>query len=246
MIQYDSQEQFLYFEYLHDFFSQESNANLFVQILEGQSMVTLRQIEHFLKKYSKKHNISFMIPHPLPDHPPMSIHIHTQYTKNSKEYKTSKFDIFCRKVRLRVPIGGKMVETNIAQLNMFKWILKNGIIEYMETHHAAIVEDMYKTSTSHKKNSNPRGPKTSKRPRLTGRVTAIQPAESMQSVHSEMTEELDLVLPEESTVIESEMIESTVKKSEMIESEMIESEVLEDYKDHVHSILSQSYITVNM
>lgn len=170
MIQYDSQEQFLYFEFLHDFFSREQNATIFTQILEGQSMVTLRQIEHFLKRYSKKHNVSYLIPHPLPDRPPMDIHIHTQYMKNSKQYTTKKFDIFCRRVRIRVPIGGKWVETNIAQLNMFKWILGNGIIEYMETHHAAIVEDMYKTSTSHKNNVHPRGPKTSKRPRLTGRV----------------------------------------------------------------------------
>jgi DNA-directed RNA polymerase subunit L len=170
MIQYDSQEQFLYYELLHDFFSREQNASMFIQILEGHSMVTLRQIEHFLKRYSKKHNVSYCIPHPLPDRPPMTIHIHTQYMKNSKQYTTKKFDIFCRRVRIRVPVGGKLVETNIAQLNMFKWILSNGIIEYMENHHAAIVEDMYKTSTSHKTNVNPRGPKTSKRPRLTGRV----------------------------------------------------------------------------
>lgn len=178
MIQYDSQEQFLYFENLHHFFSDPENATLFIKIIEGQSMITLRQIEHFLKKYSRSHNVTYSIAHPLPDHQPISICIHDQYLEASKLFTTKKFDIFCRHVRLQVPIGGKLVETNIAQLNMFQWIIQNGVIEYMENHHTEIVADMYANSTSRKKQNathTVRGPKTSKRPRLTGhqRITEL-------------------------------------------------------------------------
>lgn len=167
MIQYDSQEQFLYYEFLHQFFSVPEHATIFIKIIKGESMVTLRQIEHFLKKYSLKHRISYYVPHPLPERPHIHIYIHDQYMEESKLYTTKKFDIFCRHVRVQVPIGGNLVETNIAQLNMFQWIITNGVIEYMENHHAEIVADMYANSTARNKNKISRGPKTSKRPRLT-------------------------------------------------------------------------------
>jgi len=164
---YNSQEQFLYFEYLHDFFNKIENARIIVNVIRGKSLVTLRRIEWFLKRYSYTHKIWYHVDHPIQNQPPILINIHDQYIQTSKLYTTNKFDFFCRGVHLQVPIRDYMVETNIAQLNMFHWVITNNVIEYMENHHAEIIADMYMHSSTRKKYTKQRGPKTSKKPRLT-------------------------------------------------------------------------------
>lgn len=173
-IEYDSQEQFLYFEDLHDFFKIKKNADTVVNILTGKSDITLRLIEWFLKRYSKNHNVCYLLPHPIKNNPPIMTNIHRYYMETSKLFSDKRFGIFCRRIRISVPMGPEneyQTETNIAQLNFFKWVISNRVIEYMENNYSSISYDMYSHSTARNKNTNRRGPKTSRRSRLIGGET---------------------------------------------------------------------------
>jgi hypothetical protein len=74
-------------------------------------------------------------------------HIYLEYRAQLKSYTKMFFDPFRRHERISFVITKrplKVAETTIGQLNFFRWIFQNNILQYIEKHQEQIEEDMTK------------------------------------------------------------------------------------------------------
>lgn len=97
-------------------------------ILSKKSNVTLRVIDWFITTYCK--NLSKSL-----------YYVYRQYKLRLKSYSKKLFDPFCRGFRIRMLIEGqRLIETTVGQLNFFKWIIEDNIIQLYEKN----IEDVNK------------------------------------------------------------------------------------------------------
>jgi hypothetical protein len=71
--------------------------------------------------------------------------VHDQYKNKLKSFSKKRFDIFCRHQRISVLYDHEnslYLETTIAQLNCFKWVIENKILDYIEANYEDILRDM--------------------------------------------------------------------------------------------------------
>ena len=110
---------------LKDFYSHESNVQILLSIINGNSKISLRLIDWFITNYcknikeNKDKNISA---------------IYQNYRAQLKAYKKVKFDPFRRRQRITFFYNDNdFLNTTIGQLNFFKWAIENNILEYIST-----------------------------------------------------------------------------------------------------------------
>ncbi|ARF11226.1 hypothetical protein Klosneuvirus_1_83 [Klosneuvirus KNV1] len=104
--------------------------------MESNHNISLRLIDFFLTTYSKKHNIQYTINN-------QSTNISDEYKKQLKIHTKQYFDPFRRSHRFTHQFNNdKLLNTSISQLNLFKWMLENGIIEYIKYDYQNIVNEM--------------------------------------------------------------------------------------------------------
>ena len=112
--------------------------------ITGDSEVSLRLIDWFVTNFSKKHNV--VLSHELADGSGTSVHfnVYLNYRAQLKAYSKQQFDPFRRRDRIEFfyDEGSPSVETTIGQLNFFRWMLQNRVIDYVTRHAAAIERDM--------------------------------------------------------------------------------------------------------
>lgn len=138
---------------LSNFYGNKNNINKIIPIISSanNNRISLRLIDWFVTNYSKKHNI--IIKRKEKDHV-NHFNVYLSYRSQLKAYSKQLFDSFRRRDRITFVYDvGKSIETTIGQLNMFRWILQNSILEYIEEHLAEIEADMIKTQ---KENQNKR------------------------------------------------------------------------------------------
>tara|TARA_B110000908_G_scaffold163268_1_gene209670 strand:- start:344 stop:961 length:618 start_codon:yes stop_codon:yes gene_type:complete len=141
---------------LNKFFKNESNVNIILPIVSGNSRLSLRIIDWFVTNYSKKHNISYFINSTkksilndnekyLPGECSQFI-VYINYKLQLKGYSKKQFDPFCR---LHGSPGisfyyndKESFDTTIGQLNFFKWVISNKIIDYISANIDVIEKDM--------------------------------------------------------------------------------------------------------
>ena len=103
-----------------------------VNIIEGKSNITLRILDWFVTHYIK--NIG------MDD-------IHSSYKSKLSFYKKRHFDPFRRLDRLdyKYVINGEECEllTSVGQLNFFRWIFENNIMNIVEEHLDQIMNHLY-------------------------------------------------------------------------------------------------------
>ena len=68
--------------------------------------------------------------------------VYDDYKLKLKAYSKKRFDPFCRWDKIIVPYKSKFIQTTIGQLNFFKWVIENEIIEYIEANYDDIEADM--------------------------------------------------------------------------------------------------------
>ena len=134
---------------LKDFYKSDDHLKKMMSIINGESRVSLRIIDWFITNYSKINYTTYS----LPCEPRFKVH--DQYKLKLKSFSKKRFDIFCR--HERIPIlydveNSLYLETTIAQLNCFKWVIENKILDFIETNYDVILQDMnHRNSTSLKR-----------------------------------------------------------------------------------------------
>jgi hypothetical protein len=94
--------------------------------------------------YAKTHNV--VIQSPVASLP---LNVYRQYRMQLKAYSKQQFDPFRRRDRILFHFGSENLETTVGQLNFFRWMIENRIMEYVEAHMDAIEADMI-ASTQHR------------------------------------------------------------------------------------------------
>lgn len=126
-------------------------------IIDGEHKLSLRLIDWFVTHYSKSSNVIYWVdktsyqifeeyPYELADNKQYKrINIYMDYRAQLKSYAKINFDSFRRHNRITFILDlqqNKFIETTVGQLNFFRWIFKNGILDYIDCHYDYIYQDM--------------------------------------------------------------------------------------------------------
>ena len=149
-ISYTSQNDLL-LNNLMDFYKNHDNLNKMLKIITGESKISLRIVDWFATNYAKKYYTLYTIPDGAGNARRFKVYV--DYKLKLKAYSKRRFDPFCRWERISIPYKGEtFIETTIGQLNFFKWVLENKVIDYIDCNYDAIEKDMNnRNSTSKRK-----------------------------------------------------------------------------------------------
>jgi hypothetical protein len=114
-----------------------------MSIINGESRISLRIIDWFITNYSKLYYTIYEVP--TNDGSTIRFKVHDQYKLKLKSFSKKRFDIFCRHQRISILYDKEnslYLESTIAQMNCFKWVIENRILEYIEEHYNEILSDM--------------------------------------------------------------------------------------------------------
>jgi len=135
------------------FYQDRASLSKMMNIINGESNISLRIVDWFVTNYAKKYYTVYDIADVLET---TRFKVYNDYKLKLKAYSKRRFDPFCRWERIRVPYDDEnYMETTIGQLNFFKWALENKIVDYIEANYSAIETDMNtRNSTSKRKNAS--------------------------------------------------------------------------------------------
>ena len=118
------------------FFINENNKKILVNILNNEYNISLRVIDWFVTNYCKKYNIFWVQNN-------SRFVVYLNYKLQLKAYSKKYFDPFCRRDRIYFTYqDNTYLETTVGQLNFFKWIIENNIINYIKNNYEDIEKDM--------------------------------------------------------------------------------------------------------
>lgn len=117
---------------LGKFYSRREYIDNIQPILQGTSCISLRLLDWFVTNYCKKHNVIIG-----------TTNIYLSYRAQLKAYSKQQFDPFRRRERINFYYdSSQFIETTIGQLNFFRWVLSNHVLDYVGGHIADIEADM--------------------------------------------------------------------------------------------------------
>ena len=126
------------------FYAQKGVMNKILAIINGSSkQCSLRLVDWFVTNYARAHNtiITNRINNNI-----VHFNVYLSYRSQLKAYSKQQFDPFRRRERILFYYErDKSVETTIGQLNFFRWVLQNNLLDYIISHQAAIEQDMVVT-----------------------------------------------------------------------------------------------------
>ena len=150
---------------LLEFYKTKDNAEKIVNVLQKNTVYSLRILEWFCSNYSKKYNIIY----PVAKNKEFNVYL--SYKSQLDSYQKKQFDPFKRNHKgyekfdmLYAP--GKYIETTVGQLNFFRWCIENKILDYVKKHISEIKPDMNKSvnyGTSGASSSKPSNKKNRKK-----------------------------------------------------------------------------------
>jgi hypothetical protein len=144
---------------LMDFYKTKENMHNMIQIINGETKISLRIIDWFVTNYSKKNYTVYSIPKIINGEPSPTettrFKVYNEYKLKLKAYSKKNFDPFCRWERIMIPYDNdNYIETTIGQLNFFKWAIECKIIDFIQENYSFIEGDMNsRNSTSKLKTS---------------------------------------------------------------------------------------------
>lgn len=145
---------------LMGYYKENNNLDKILKIINGESQVSLRLIDWFATNYSKKYFTVYMLKNSQGEEYRFKVYI--DYKLKLKAYSKKRFDPFCRWDRINIPYtNDTYVQTTIGQLNFFRWVLENKILDYIVKHYDEINKDMNKRNST-TKNRKEKGKQTRK------------------------------------------------------------------------------------
>lgn len=132
---------------LLDFYKDSDNLDKILQIINGQSKISLRIVDWFATNYAKKYFTVYKL-----SNSEKRFKVYMDYKLKLKAYSKKRFDPFCRWERINIPYKGEdYIQTTIGQLNFFKWALENEVIDYINDNYNMIEKDMNTRNSSSKR-----------------------------------------------------------------------------------------------
>lgn len=136
---------------LSKFYNIKSNINKVLPLIEQRSDISLRLVDWFVTNYAKKNNT--VITKELNGNI-IHFNVYLSYRNQLKAYSKEKFDPFRRNEHILFYYDtNKHIETTHGQLNFFRWVIQNDILEYIRDNITEIEQDMLFTQ---KQNQNKR------------------------------------------------------------------------------------------
>ena len=140
------------------FYKKEDNLETMLNIINGESPISLRIVDWFVTNYAKQKFTVYNLSEG------MRFKVYTDYKLKLKAYSKRRFDPFCRWDRITIPYKeDKLIQTTIGQLNFFKWALENEIISYIKDNYNEIERDMNNRNSTSKKRITLTNSKTRKK-----------------------------------------------------------------------------------
>jgi hypothetical protein len=132
---------------LLDYYKESDNLDCILQIINGQSKISLRIVDWFATNYAKKYFTVYNL-----SNSEKRFKVYMDYKLKLKAYSKRRFDPFCRWERISIPYkDGNYIQTTIGQLNFFKWALENEVINYINENYNKIENDMNARNSSSKR-----------------------------------------------------------------------------------------------
>lgn len=114
-------------------------------IIDQNSVISLRILDWFITNYSKKHRTI------ITNNNNRSMDVYQNYKLQLKSFSKKQFDPFCRKNKIIFYYNDEeYIETSCGQLCFFRWCFQNKILEYVKNNLSIIEQDM-KNSLKSKK-----------------------------------------------------------------------------------------------
>jgi hypothetical protein len=108
------------------FYNKDNNIEKILPIINGESQISLRLVDWFVTNYSKKN-------YTIIKNGIKRFKVYTDYKLKLKAYSKKRFDPFCRWERITIPYKQNIsIQTTIGQLNFFRWLLENNIINFIK------------------------------------------------------------------------------------------------------------------
>ncbi len=126
------------------YFRSKPELEKFLNTVKGKTNISLRLIDWFVTNYSKKENIMFPLETTLCGKSKVvQFIVHTSYKSQLKAYSKRHFDPFCRGENIRFYYeDDKNLLTTVGQLNFFRWLMSNKILDYISHNLTEIEADM--------------------------------------------------------------------------------------------------------
>ena len=143
---------------LSRFYSTGNNMGRVLPYLTGKSGVSLRLVDWFVTNFSKKHNVVISRPSPgsVGGGGGINFNVYLSYRAQLKAYSKQQFDPFRRRDRIMFFYDRTTsVETTVGQLNFFRWMLVNNVIDYLVERAEEIEKDMVAASSSASSSRSP-------------------------------------------------------------------------------------------
>lgn len=138
-VKFFSVKELCYYKLITKFFStcESENISKMINIVEGKSTMSLRVLDWFVAKYSKKRIDCGT----TKDAEMFDVRI--SYKSQLKSYKKRYFDPFRRKKKFNYNFkNGMSMKTTLGQLNFFKWAFTNNIVVYVDKNLKHIIKEM--------------------------------------------------------------------------------------------------------
>lgn len=153
--QVNTQKQLL-LNNLMEFYKNKDNLKKMMNVINGESKISLRIVDWFVTNYAKKYYTVYEIPQIIHGEPSklqkIRFKVYNDYKLKLKAYAKKNFDPFCRWERITIPYDNdNYMETTIGQLNFFKWAIESEIIDYIQQHYQEIEGDMNNRNSTSKR-----------------------------------------------------------------------------------------------
>ena len=153
MTTYANTQNQLLLNHLMEFYKHHENLDKMINIINGESNISLRIVDWFVTNYSKKYFVIYELPvkNINGELENMRFKVYNEYKLKLKAYSKRRFDPFCRWERITIPYDdSSSMETTIGQLNFFKWAIENRIIDYITENYEMIELDMNQRNSTSK------------------------------------------------------------------------------------------------
>ena len=142
---------------LLEFYRNSYNIDKMLNIINGESKISLRIVDWFTTNYAKKNYTVY-------NNNDIRFKVYNDYKLKLKAYSKKRFDPFCRWDRISIPYKNNTeIQTTIGQLNFFRWAIENNVIEYIEKNYESIETDMNTRNSTAKKQEKMIDKRTRKR-----------------------------------------------------------------------------------
>jgi hypothetical protein len=154
LIQFNTQE-LRFLQSIKEFYKSLQCVHDFISIIKSESNISIRLIDYFVTKYSKKNKIVYKLDDDL-------FNVYQSYKQQLKNYQKKNFDPFARGIKIPYYIDNYWIITTIGQLHFFKWFISKNIYDFVLKNRENIELDLKKNKKNINKNKIKKSKKNNK------------------------------------------------------------------------------------